>query len=258
MTSLHDSMIRLGHEDLIESNYNITEHQIDTKTNQLLTKSSSVKRTVFRASKEMSIVEINSDKLIFKTSDYHGHERFFEVFESVVRAMEEYSSQFRSCLMKSITLRYVDAITPTNGYVLEDFLDNFKPVSVPLDNDLQKSSKISYFTKTSECSYLISEMEEVSPRNGRVIKLLPIDLMEKDKRCAMRLPKKDAWENLGEKNYAVFDIKHVHTFEASPKYQKDVLMETIRDLHKPTSDIFWSTLSEIAKKSMTFRRGELC
>lgn len=122
LNALHTRMIHEGFQEKIESEANIVDVVFDPIRQQMKQTQVKRKRLLFRAAGEQDIVEIIEHSIILKTTNYKGFNDFYNKFHRVLTGCLDVLTGLNSTLLKSVGLRYVDVIAPSDQAPLVNML----------------------------------------------------------------------------------------------------------------------------------------
>jgi len=247
---LHQSMIKMGFPDKIISQQETVE--VVFEPNKEPKRQVSIGyRTSFRASGEKEIIQISNNELIIKTTSYKNFEDFYNKFKLIFKTCINIIDDFNNVLLKKISLRYINAIVPSKGSSLNEFVSNeILPISLSMLDEISQRQGITLTrASTAENQVLHVYFEELSSNDGKVYKILPDNIMEKDPKCSLFIQGHKNWLSLTSKTYGILDINHEYLFLGSPTFDLDLLKSKLKELYKDSSKVFWHTISENAKKT---------
>lgn len=211
-------------------------------------------RYVFRSLDTKRIFSISPSGLSYRVGDYQFFEAFSKDFERLLQLIDRALPAFSKMRLNAIVLRYIDLLAPIDDAALRDFVKpDFLPN--PVSNLIDEAGRRNGFT-TTEIRYkddirIRVSAEEIPIVNNTISKIVPDDLAEPDPRIHMQVSGQDYWRNLSEKtSYALMDLEANQNFHFSRSVQcnNEVISSSINELHGIMSPIFWSALTDAAKK----------
>lgn len=245
---LHEKMIDIGFPEKILSNTKHNELQINQDTNEFTYNVTDIKRLLFRASGEQSIVEFSSSAILLKATKHSSFENLSEKFVQIVEILEDIFS-IKKTLLKSLELRYVDVIVPVETYTLSDFFTSNLTIFNSLNKFKHELGQIVKVVQTDDNQKLIVNFVELPCLGKQIQQVLPNDLIEQDPKCSLIIKGQDSWLKVESATYGLLDIKHVHNFIGSPEFSLTTVKKTAKSLYQDLSDVFWESLSETAKQT---------
>ncbi|MBK1693020.1 TIGR04255 family protein [Ectothiorhodospira mobilis] len=207
-------------------------------------------RNVFKGPGHRRLVELRSDQLLFKVTDYEGHERFLSDWFRVIHLAAEVLPGLNKALLRTCNLRYVDLIVPKEDEKLQDLVSS--ALLPPPLSQVQGSPLFGATTKilnTGEQCRLRLQFEELQPRQGRLTRILPDDLVETDPRAGLSIQAQPHWEQAMQCAYGLLDIEHVHEAPDKPPLGDVDMEERFRKLHDSTRQAFWGIITAKARQS---------
>lgn len=246
--TLHEKMIEIGFPDKIISNTQHNEIEINQETNEIKHNTSNIKRLLFRAAGEQSIVEFSSSAIILKATKHTSFEDLSKKFMLVVEMIEDIFT-IKKTLLKSLELRYVNIIVPSENYSLGEFVTSNLSVFESLKKFKHELGQIVKVVETEANQKLIVNFVELPCVEKRVNQVLPNDLMEPDPKCSLIIKGQNSWLHVNSNTYGMLDIKHVHNFIGSPEFNISTVENITTSLYQDISDLFWESLSELAKRT---------
>ncbi|HCQ9866001.1 MULTISPECIES: TIGR04255 family protein [Acinetobacter calcoaceticus/baumannii complex] len=246
--TLHEKMMDIGFPEKILSNTQHNEIQINQDTNEFKYNVTDVKRLLFRAAGEQSIVEFSSSAVLLKATQHSNFEDLSKKFMQVVEVLENIFS-IKKTLLKSLELRYVDVIVPVESYTLSDFFTSNLNIFKNLNKFQHELGQIVKVVRTEDNQKLIVNFVELPCIGKQIHQVLPNDLIEQDPKCSLIIKGDDSWLKVESATYGLLDIKHIHNFIGSPEFNLTTVKLTAKSLYNDLSDVFWDSLSDIAKKT---------
>lgn len=244
--TLHEQMIEIGFPEKIVSNNQHNEIEINQETKEIKHSTSNIKRLLFRAAGEQSIVEVSSSAIILKATKHTSFEDLSRKFMLVVEMIEK-NFTIKKTLLKSLELRYVDVIVPSGDHSLGEFITSNLSVFESLKKFKHELGQIVKVVETSANQKLIVNFVELPCIENRVHQVLPNDLIEPDPKCSLIITGQNSWLSVNSNTYGMLDIRHVHNFVGSPEFNISTVENTSKTLYQDISDVFWESLSELAK-----------
>lgn len=249
--ALHKRMTKEGFPERIDTEATTLEFNFTSADKQLNQNSSSVKGISFRAPGEKDIILITHQNIVLKTTDYSCFEDFSGTFRRILEALIDSVPDFDKVLLKSASIRYVDLIVPKQGSKLEDYVSkDLLPMSLPmLEHSTSLHSATVNQVATNQLQIMTVKFEEIPCPDGKIQRVMPNDLIEQDPRCALRISGQKDWFSLSSPSYGMLDVDHLHSFDASPQFDLDLISKTVKSLYDDTSKVFWGAITETAKEA---------
>ncbi|WP_375058398.1 TIGR04255 family protein [Zobellella sp. DQSA1] len=257
LSSIHSKMIEQGFPEKLKSKAEIIdivfEHDSLHPKQNITTKN----RYLFRASGEREIIEITGSSLLVKSSNYSNFDDFYHKFINVLKSCIEVFPEFNSALMKNVGVRYVNVIAPKGSRNLTDYMQEWLlPPCVKGMSDFNHLHGVAVkLFETGKDQVLRLQFDELKSHDGRVMKVLPDNLIERDKDCGLIISGQDSWMSVGGGTYGLLDVDHIHNFQASPVMNPDDIGRVIISLHDGAEKVFWSAISEVAKNEWGYSEG---
>jgi uncharacterized protein (TIGR04255 family) len=248
MDELHGIFVELGFPEKIESkgqnieiNFNQDKQSASHITHEIF-------RYLFRAPGEQQIIEILKDSIILKSTKYTNFDEFHDLFNRILEKVVPLLG-IDKVVMKSIGSRHVDLIVPEAQFALSDIIEPGlqTPSFSFLEASVHKHGFMRKELETGGGQSLRVVFEELPITQKRISKILPDDLIEPDKKCTLRIMGKESWASIEYSTYAILDVDHTHTFQASPLFDMDELKVATKSLHENSSNVFWSVITAQAK-----------
>ncbi len=222
------------------------------------------KRLLFRASGGQKLIEISSlengiTSIIFKTTNYIGHDDFFNDVNNLLQSLLETVPDLSSSLLKSTSIRYINTLVPKSGHGLSEFVSE-GVLPLALTKFQNKSHVIGVSAKqikTAENQTLNVRFEELRSLQSKVTKVLPDDLLEQDQKCGLTINGHDDWRSMTSETYGMLDIDHSCIFIDSPIINKKQIMEKITELYNSSNEVFWCIISETAKEAWGYEEENI-
>jgi uncharacterized protein (TIGR04255 family) len=250
LSQIHSNMIELGFPELIESTGNSVDITFDQATQKVNQNTTIVKRYLFRSAGERASIEINSNSLVLKSTSYATFEEFLSTFTDVVNICLSSIAELQKMLLKSVGLRYVNAIVPKDNLKLKDLISKYL---MPLPTlDIGNSYHLHGFTskviETKKNQILSINFEELPVKNNSVYKILPDNLIEPEPKFGLAIEGFDWWSDVHDDTYGLLDIDHTHTFKSSTFNSQEISNE-ISNLYNDSSKVFWELITDDAKSA---------
>jgi uncharacterized protein (TIGR04255 family) len=250
LDDLHKAMLEEGFQEKIISPADIFETSFDPSSQQSKLSIEKRNRYLFRAEGERTIVEILSTTIILKTTNYDTFENFYSMFERLLNCFAKLVPNFNKSLIKSVGIRYVDVIVPTDEHELTDFVvsDILPPKieSIPGEHLHGTTSKI---IKTDQDQSLRIVFEQLPCNDGKVHKILPDDLSEPEQKCSIKILGFETWLSVRSPTYGILDIDHTFKFSRSPVFNFKSIETATKKLYEHTSNVFWNVTTETAQNA---------
>ncbi|TPW22178.1 TIGR04255 family protein [Marinobacter nauticus] len=255
LNSLHVSMIEEGFSEHIESQAELVDVMIDSATQQVRQRKESRKRYLYRAAGERDIFEITQNTVVLKTTDYKTFEKFSNTFKRLLCICSEVIVGLEKALLKSIGLRYVDVIAPSNGKELREFIsEDILPANLrALDGRRHIHGFTAKQAETAPGQTIRVGFEELPCNERRVHKVLPDNLLEADNRCALLISGHNEWLNVSGETYGILDVDHIKNFIGSPKFSVESVVDSLAPLYDDANKVFWNAISADAKSAWGYR-----
>lgn len=252
---LHQEMINIGFQEKISSEANEVTISFDAATQKTVQSIVKNERILFRAAGETEVVELvispkqDISSIVIKTSSYDSFESFYKKFEEVLNVFVKVLPDLNNVLLKSVGLRYVDLIVPSENKNLNDFISSeVIPISLEMINKPQHQFGVSIKKAlTDQNQQIMVAFEEVPVVNRSITKILPDQLIERDPKCGILIEGFESWSNVTSHSYGILDIDHVHSFLGSPKFDLNKIESKTSGLYEANSKVFWGVLSDTAK-----------
>lgn len=253
MKHLHPKMIEVGLIELIKSSAEEVEFMFakDNVKRNVTTRT----RTLFRDKYQTSIVELTETSMKLKTTAYHTFEEFHDKFKKTLQAVNEVVANFPNILMKKVNLRYIDVIVPTNSYTLKDFVGSNLMPPVFENNDKSIYGKTIKIMKVAKNQELAVFFEELLINQNQVTKVLPDDLIEFDRDCALKIKGHNYWSNVSSMSYGILDINNTFLFEDGTTIDLSLVNKAIATLYKESKKVFWNAITATAKNEWQVSKG---
>ncbi|MCZ5880127.1 TIGR04255 family protein [Vibrio parahaemolyticus] len=253
INKLHLRMIEEGFNEKIPSRAEIIEMEFDAVTQQARQKKIAKERLLFRAAGEKEIVEISESSLILKSTNYSSFKEFYDKFHRVLIGCQEVIDGFEKTLLKSVGIRYIDVVVPSNGRTLSDFVNSEIQPPQLLNTGKHLRGHSLKAIEVAANQVLIVNFEELPVHQRRVHKVLPDNLIEPDQNCGLIIDGQQDWGNVTSETYGILDIDHSYKFVGSPLFDSELVKESTEKLYKQASDIFWNVISHDAKDSWGYK-----
>ncbi|MFP3977330.1 TIGR04255 family protein [Marinobacter sp. KMM 10035] len=253
--SLHVNMIEAGFSENIESQAELVDVMIDSATQQVKQRKESRKRYLYRAAGEQDIFEITQNTVVLKTTDYKTFEEFSGTFKKLLCICRDVIVGLEKALLKSIGLRYVDVIAPDNEKELREFIsEDILPANL---RALEGRRHIHGFTakqaETAPGQTIRVGFEELPCNDRKVHKVLPDNLLEADKRCALLISGHKEWLSVSGETYGILDVDHIKNFIGSPQFSVESVVESLAPLYEDANKVFWNAISDDAKDAWGYK-----
>ncbi|MEY8199103.1 MAG: TIGR04255 family protein [Colwellia sp.] len=250
LSLIRSDMIDIGFPELIESTGNAVDISFDQATQKVSQNTTIVKRYLFRSAGERASLELTKNSLILKSTDYSTFEDFLKTFTTIMDSYLGSIPELPKMLLKSVGLRYVNAIVPKDNLSLKDLVSE---ALMPLASlDLGDSSHLHGFTskviETSKDQVLSINFEELPVKNNSIYKILPDNLIEPEPKFGLAIEGFDWWGNIHHDTYALLDIDHTYTFK-SLSFSSEKVVENITNLYDESSKIFWELATAEAQNA---------
>ena len=255
LKSLHMRMIDEGFQDKIQSQAEILDLVFDAATQQLRHHKQTKMRTLFRASGEFDIVEVSEASITLKSTNYKSFEDFYGKFRSLLTACITTIDGLNKALIKSVSLRYVDVIVPTNNSTLSNFVSpEVLPPTLNMITDLKHlQGGTQKVVETKPGQVLIVNFEELQCRDKCVHKVLPDNLMEPDPKCGLVINGQVEWLQVNSETYGILDVDHTHNFIGSPMFNIEQIESATNELYQHANEVFWGIITQEAKQAWGYK-----
>lgn len=248
---LHGKMIDIGFPEIIRSKVESFNVEFDVINQNFTQEKYNTKRLLFRASGERSIVEISPTSIQLKATKYTSFEDFYRLFKEIILVINEFFKLDKT-VVKSLELRYIDIIVPTQKYNLSDFIvDSY--LSPKLFEKFEHLQGQKLTVVKTDVGQLIVNFAELPTLEGKVNQILPHDLIESDRKCSLIIDGQPEWSNIVISKYGLLDIRHIHNFVESPLFCIEHVNNKAQALYQDVSDVFWASLSDIALQEWEVR-----
>ncbi|MAL98873.1 MAG: hypothetical protein CL583_10550 [Alteromonadaceae bacterium] len=252
---MHVKMIDEGFSENIESQAELVDVMIDSTTQQVRQRKQSRKRYLYRAAGEQDIFEISQNTIVLKTTNYSSFEEFSETFKKLLKICHDVIKGLEKSLLKSVGLRYVDVIAPANGKELREFIsEDILPAHLKA---LDGRRHIHGFTvkqaETSPGQTIKVGFEELPCNDGKIYKVLPDNLMEADKKCALLIKGHREWLSVSGETYGILDVDHIRNFNGSPVFNIESVIASLEPLYDDANKVFWGAISDDAKNAWGYK-----
>jgi len=253
VSSLHSKMMDKGFPEKIESKAEVLEWSYDSASQQMRQKKITASRLLFRAAGEQEIVEVSDSSLVLKSTSYKTFNEFYQKFYAILLVCMETIPNLEKCLLKSVGLRYVDVIAPTQGLKLSDFVrEGIQPPSLNVEGTHLQGHTLKA-VKVDENQILVLNFEELPTFKNQIQKVLPDNLMEPDEKCGLVIHGQKEWFSIDSPTYGILDIDHTHQFSNSPIFDVELIQSATHSLYQSASDIFWDAITEQAKEAWGYK-----
>ena len=249
---LHAKMMDLGFPEKIESQADVLEWSFDPISQQMKQKKLSDVRLLFRAAGEQDIVEVSSSSIVLKSTSYDTFHEFYKKFYKILHCCMEIIPNLSKTLLKSVGLRYVDIIAPSDGFLLSDFV-NQEVLPPRLEVDGEHLQGHSLKAVKTDNQVLVLNFEELPVQNRQIQKVLPDNLIEPDNKCGLIIKGQHDWFNVGSPTYGILDIDHTHQFMNSPAFDADEISLATKKLYERSSEVFWRVITDNAKNAWGYK-----
>lgn len=263
--NIHERMVKKDFPEKIISTADTHEFFFEANANKMpevKQNKKTEKRLLFRASGGQRLIEISSREngitsIIFKTTNYLSHNDFFNDLNNLLQSLLEVVPGLSSSLLKSVGIRYINALVPKKGHDLSEFVSE-GVLPLALTNFQKMSHVIGVSAKqieTSENQMLNVRIEELRSFQGKVTKVLPDDLLEQDQKCSLSITGHDDWRSMTSETYGMLDIDHSYIFIDSPIIDKEQVMGKITELYSSSNEAFWCIISDTAKGAWGYKEA---
>jgi len=250
LKTLHEKMIAEGFQEKIESSTKAINLQISHEMNQASHHETVRHRVSFRASGEKQIITIAKEEIIIKSTEYTSFEDFLATFNRVLAAYSTAVGGVKNALLKSVGIRYVDVIVPDGDKLLPEYVGSaILPPALDVIDGEHCYGATSRTIKTDPSQFLHVRFEELATLENKITKMMPDDLLEPDRNCALKIDGQDEWLAITSPTYGVLDIDHTYQFEDSPVFNADDVTKAIQRLYKQASNVFWGVITPEAEKA---------
>ncbi len=251
LENLHKAMMDLGLADRINSQaveigIHLNQDALKDGYFQVKQEKNDMVRLIFRGFGNRCAVELMSNRLIIKTTEYTCYEDFKVFIDSILKVVEANITALRKVLAKQISLRYVDIVLPSQQYELKDYIRPellpFHPTFAAQTVGMSQSVSI-----TGDNRAMVLVMEEAQPtQSGYPGRWLPADLMEPDPRASLTLsPVIDDYQP--GKNYGILSIDHQVDVPTTPRWSQNEMLIHLDSLYDLSSKAFWEALTPVAE-----------
>ncbi|WP_081786123.1 TIGR04255 family protein [Halomonas sp. BC04] len=206
-------------------------------------------RFVFKGPGQRRLVELRHNCLIFKVTDYSGHQTFLSEWNEVMGLVSSVIPEMTNALLHSLSLRYVDLVVPKERETLRELVSvALLPPPLPdVDGNALFGSTLKAFD-TGDGRHLRVTFEEIQPQRQRLTKILPDDLIEQVPEFGLSIDGLPHWQVV-HGAYGLLDIDHVYTASNTPAVGDCEMPDIFRKLHEQTHKAFWGLISQQAIES---------
>jgi uncharacterized protein (TIGR04255 family) len=248
LDDLHKAMLEEGFQEKIISTADIFEASFDPSSLQIKHTNEKRNRYLFRAEGERTIVEISNTSIILKTTNYETFEKFYSMFGRLLSCFANVIPSFNKSLIKSVGIRYVDVIVPTDEHELSDLVvSDILPPKIESILGEHLHGTTSKTIKTDQDQSLRIVFEQLPCNDDKVYKLLPDDLGEPDQKCSIKILGSETWLSVKSPTYGILDIDHTFKFSSSPAFNLESIERATKKLYEHTSSVFWSVTTKTAQ-----------
>ena len=253
LKTIHAQMINLGFPDFIESTAQSVEFTVDQSSQEVKQRTQTMKRYVFIAAGKTESIELNSTSLIIKSTNYNTFEELSQSFLSAINLCLETVNELQKMLLKSIGLRYVNAIVPKGSNNLESLISKeIIPLStVSISNSRHLHGSMSKAIETDNNQSMLINFEELPLNGTSVHKILPENSIEPDTNCGLVIKGYSWWANVPGNTYGILDIDHSYNFN-SPQFDMGLVESELFKLKQNISSVFWELTSDTAKNAWDY------
>lgn len=189
------------------------------------------------------------DGVAIAGGDLFVYTRFYENFESfvvkVIQAHKLFSRTVKMDTVRSIGIRYIDLVRPSNEYELDRYLEKFV-LSPNFDNINGTVNPINSFSQHSYKTD-INSMVVLRANAGRGLKIVPDDLVPMIEPILSKAGELKVLEQIQDIS-ALIDTDHFITFKSLENVINLDLRVLIDKMHEYTSSIFFKCVTDDALK----------
>lgn len=252
LENLHKAMIELGfveriNTDVVEIGFQFNPEEAKDGYVELKQQKSNSKRLIFRGFGKTQSVELISNRLTVKCSQYESYEDYSDTIRKILEVLSYNLQDLQNVLTKQVSIRYIDVILPSKEHDLADYLvDGLLPYSPEFSDETSGISQS--IAKTGDNQFMIIMAEEVkASQSGFPGRWLPADILESDQRAILVLnPYLENYQT--GKNYGILNIDHRIDLTDTPKWKINTIMQKMDGLYDLSSQLFWEVISKSAKK----------
>lgn len=208
-----------------------------------------IERLLFKGPGQRRLVELRQDRLLFKVTDYTGHETFLRDWDQLIALVADALPEVGKALLHRVSLRYVDLIVPKDHESLSELVS---PTLMPPPlSEVDGASLFGSTLKvvdTGEGRHLRVAFEEIQPQQARLTKVLPDDLIEHASECGLSINAYPHWQEIASA-YGLLDIDHVYVAAETPVVAESGQAAIFRGLYEQTHRAFWGLITEQARSS---------
>jgi uncharacterized protein (TIGR04255 family) len=252
LESLHKAMIKLGFAERIDSEvvevgFQFNPEVVKDGYVELKQQKSNSKRLIFRGFGKSQSVELVSNHIIIKNSQYENYIQYSAKIKDILKVFTANLSDLKDVLTKQISIRYIDVILPSKENELSHYID---PCLLPFHPKFStETSGISQsVTKTGDNQFIVISTEEVKAEiTGFPGRWLPADMLESDQRAVLMLNPYIESYSVG-KNYGILNIDHRIDLPNTPIWETTEIINQLNSLYTLSSQLFWDVISDTAKQ----------
>lgn len=253
LEGLHKSMINIGFAERIDSEVVEIGFQFklegasDGYGELKQQQKNNSKRLVFRGFGKTQSVELVSNRLTIKNTQYENYEKYSEEIAEILKVVTSNLSDLKNVLTKQVSIRYIDVILPSEDKKLSSYI---KSSLLPFHPDFsQETVGISHsIAKTGDNQFMVIMTEEVkASATGLPGRWLPVDMLESDQQAALALsPYIDKYHQGN--NYGILNIDHRVDFSNTPEWETQTIMQRMDSLYSLSNQIFWDVITKTAEQ----------
>lgn len=247
---LHSSLFDIGFPERVNSSIEEVEWAFKTSDTEFShQKKRKLHRYIFKGPGQYRLIELRCDCLLFKVTDYLGHDDFLAELDKILELLPVTIPSITKALLHRLSLRYIDLIVPKEDEKLHELVDSsLLPPSLPGVDGTPLFGSTMKVLKTGKDRHFQIAFEEVQPQNQQLTKVLPDDLIEHSKECGLSIATQQHWHPIN-KTYGLLDINHVYLASDKPPVNTSSISKIFQELHETTSTAFWKLITEKAKQS---------
>ncbi|WP_179861062.1 TIGR04255 family protein [Chromohalobacter japonicus] len=250
LKQLHQSLIEAGYPERVDSQMEEVELSLEVPDKGgAKHRSRHVPRFLFKGPGQLRLIELRHDCLLFKVTDYPGHDAFLAEWSKVMRLVTAALPDLTKALLHRLSLRYVDLVVPKEGETLRELVsDSLMPPPLPdVDGRALFGSTLKVLD-TGKGRHFRVTFEEIQPQDNRLSKVLPDDLIERAPDCGLNISALPHWQTVTEP-YGMLDINHLYIASDTPAVGAIDMSIVFRELYEQTHRAFWNLITDQAIES---------
>lgn len=250
LQQLHRMLVDAGFPERVESSLEAFEWALPgVGSQEPRQRRRQIERLLFKGPGQRRLLELRQDQLLFKVTDYTGHEAFLHQWGQLIGLVADALPEVGKALLHRLSLRYVDLIVPKDHESLSELVSPklLPPPLSEVDGGPLFGSTLKV-VDTGEGRHLRVTFEEIQPQQARLTKVLPDDLIEHAPECGLSINAYSHWQEITGA-YGLLDIDHVYVAMETPVVSESDKAEIFRALYEQTRRAFWGLITEQARSS---------